>query len=788
MKRFFFSMSICTSLIMNIAAQTLPQLGKDPVDKVINAMTLNEKVMLLKGTGMTGMTGGNAAVGETQNLVPGAAGTTTPLPRLGIPAIVLADGPAGLRIQPKRPDDPGTYYCTAFPIGTLLASTWNVEAVEQVGKAMGNEVLEYGVDVLLAPALNIHRNLLCGRNFEYYSEDPLIAGKIAAAYVKGIQSNGVGTSIKHFAGNNQETNRTGNDIRISQRALREIYLKGFEIAVKEAQPWTVMTSYNKINGTYTSESRALVTDILRSEWGFKGTVMTDWFGGKNPPAQMHAGNDLLMPGIPVQANAIEEAVKNGTLSEADVDANVKRVLSLIVNAPHFKKYHYSNKPDLKAHAVVARESAAEGMVLLENNAATLPIKSEVKQVAAYGITSYDWIAGGTGSGDVNRAYTVSLVHGLSNAGYTLDEGIKNTYEKYIATEKEKNKPDQSNPFANFLPKKRILEMVPETTDLATQVAANDIAVITLGRTSGEFFDRKIDEDFQLSDAEHKLVESICAAYHKAAKKVVVVLNIGGVIETASWKELPDAILLAWQTGLEGGNSVADILSGKVTPSGKLPMTFPVNYMDAASSSNFPHDYTPDMKNIMSSMVGNVPEHDPVRNVDYTVYEEDIYVGYRYFDTFGKPVSYPFGYGLSYTSFSFNKASVKEDNGKFTISVTIKNTGKMTGKEVAELYISAPIVDYPAKPGKELKAFAKTRLLQPGEEQILIMDLSLQDLASFNDKMSAWVADAGNYNIQIGPSSQDTRQHLTLKVSSKTTTERVHDVLKPEEKIMVLTKK
>jgi beta-glucosidase len=776
---------LTTCFAITSIAQETPQLGKDPIDKVVKSMTLDEKATLLIGTGMSVTNNVSAAIGETQNLVPGAAGSTNPIPRLGIPAIVFADGPAGLRIKPTRQNDANTYYCTAFPVATLLAATWNLNLVEQVGKSIGNEVLEYGVDVLLAPALNIHRNPLCGRNFEYYSEDPVIAGKIAAAYVRGVQSNGVGTSIKHFAVNNQETNRSGNDARISQRALREIYLKGFEIVVKEANPLTLMTSYNKINGTYASESYSLINEILRKDWGFKGTVMTDWFGGKNAPAQVHAGNDLLMPGRKIQSDAIIEAVKNGTLNVVDVDANVKRILSLILDSPRFKKYKYTNKPDLKAHANVTRESATEGMILLKNSKNTLPLKLGGKKIAVYGNTSYDFIAGGTGSGDVNRAYTISLVDGLSNAGFTLDQRIKAGYEEYIKTEKAKIKPDTVNRLAIYFPKVKIDEKILDQNELIAQVAANDLAIITLGRSSGEFVDRKLENDFMLSENENKLIANVCNAYHKAGKKVVVILNCGGVIETTPWKELPDAILLAWQAGQEGGNSVADILSGKVTPSGKLPMTFPVNYMDAASSANFPYDYIGDAKSVGSSLKGDQLKHDPVNKVDYTNYEEDVYVGYRYFDTFKKQVSYPFGYGLSYTTFSFNNASIKMENGKYNVSISVKNTGKVAGKEVAQLYISAPASGDISKPAKELKAFSKTKLLQPNEEQTLTMTFNMKDLSSFNDKESAWITDAGTYQVLIGSSSRDIKQRLQFNIASKVVTEKVHNVMKPIDKIQTL---
>ena len=746
-------LAMSAAAVLSCAPKGDPQLGKDSLDKVVAAMTLEEKAHLVIGTGMAGSSGEAPVVGETRNLVPGAAGTTYPIPRLGIPAIVLADGPAGLRINPLREGDANTYYCTHFPIGTLLASTWNTELVEQVGQAIGNEVLEYGTDVLLAPALNIHRNPLCGRNFEYYSEDPVVSGKTAAAYVRGVQSNGVGTSIKHYALNNQETNRMKNDVRVSPRAVREIYLKGFEIAVKESQPWTVMSSYNFVNGVYTSESKDLQTTMLRDEWGFKGMVMTDWFGGADAAAQMWAGNDMLQPGRPGQFEDIVEGVRSGRLSEADLDRNVRRVLELIVKSPRFKGYEFSNKPDLKAHAAVTRQSAVEGMVLLENNG-VLPLASEISRVAVFGTTSYDFIAGGTGSGNVNRAYTVSLLEGLRNAGYAIDAELEKTYTKYIKEETERLNPKSDDPMAMFMPKIRAGEFVPSAGLLDKMVRANDVAIITLGRNSGEFFDRKV-ADFTLTEQESGMIEAVCAAFHKADKKVVVILNVGGVIETASWKNMPDAVLLAWQAGQEGGNSVADVLKGVANPSGKLTMTFPVRYEDHASSRNFPID-------MAFGMFGKDKDAEPQRNVDYTEYEEGIYVGYRWFDKQGLEVSYPFGYGLSYTRFEWSEASVKSSRGETAVSVKVTNTGKIPGKDVVELYVAAPQGELD-KPVKELKAYAKTRELQPGESQLVTLKVKNSELASYDESASAWVTDAGHYDFMLGSSSRDIRATLCAEI-------------------------
>ena len=783
MKTMFFALGMA-ALVMGCTGADKVTKNTLNQEEVMAKLSLEDKAHFVIGVGMAGFSGDDAVIGATKSLVPGAAGTTYPLDSLGIPAVVLADGPAGLRIDATREGDSATYYCTHFPIGTLLASTWNTQLVEEVGQAIGEEVKEYGADVLLAPALNIMRNPLCGRNFEYYSEDPVVAGKTASAYITGVQKNDVGTSIKHFAANNQETNRMNTDAHISQRALREIYLKGFEIAIKESKPWTVMTSYNYINGIYTSESKDLVQTLLRDEWGYEGTVMTDWFGGKDGAKQMWAGNDMLQPGKKEQFDSIVAGVKSGKLDEADLDRNVKRILNLVEKSPRFQGYQYSNKPDLEAHAAVTRQSAAEGMVLMKNNE-TLPLKESVKNVALYGCTSYDFIAGGTGSGNVNHAYVVSLLDGLKNGGYTVSDELKTAYEKYIADCKEARKKEieelakkdkQAAMLASFMPGTLPAEKQFTAEELAAQAEASDVALITIGRISGEFLDRKA-ADFNLNASEMKLIQQVCEVYHKAGKQVVVLLNIGGVIETASWKELPDAILCAWQAGQEGGNSVVDVLSGKQSPSGKFTMTWPIKFTDAYSSKNFPIDEDPKIDMLNQGQKGTK------KNVDYTDYEEDIYVGYRYFDSFGVPVSYPFGFGLSYTTFEYSDAKIAEKGDAYEVTVTVKNTGKLEGKEVVELYISAPDNKAANKPAKELKAFAKTKQLKPGESETLTLTVKAADLASFDEAASAWVVAEGEYQFLVAASAQDIKATLTANAKAQQT--KANDVMKPQVQMNLL---
>lgn len=751
------------ALSVTMTAQTAPQLNANNIEEVIKAMTLEEKAQLLVGGGNDGFVGSGAMLGHQKKFVPGAAGTTVAIPRLGIPATVQCDGPAGVHIDAHREGDSRNYYATGFPVGTCLASTWNTDLVRKVGEAIGNETLEYGCDVVLGPGMNLHRNPLCGRNFEYYSEDPVVTGLMGTAFVLGVQSQGVGVSAKHFAVNSQESDRTRVDERLSQRALRELYLKGFEMMVRKSNPWTIMSAYNKVNGVYAQGNKDLLTNILRNDWGYKGIVETDWIGKREDlpvEQEVAAGNDLLMPGYPAQVKDIVNAVKSGKLDINDVDRNVRRMLEYIVKTPRFKGYKYSGEPDLKAHAAITRQSSTEGMVLLKNNAA-LPIRG-LKTVALFGVNSYDFMSGGLGSGAVNVGYSVDMVTGLKNIGVATTPQLTEIYQNYVKYAKAKLKADK-NPMMWFLnqgqPKLDEIDITERC--VANEEPKADAAIITIGRQAGEGMDRQINGEFNLSKTEQDMIFRVSDAFHAKGKKVIVIINSGSVMETASWRDRVDAILVAWQPGIEGGNSVADILTGKVNPSGKLTMTWPIAATDHPSTANFAKEY--DMytyKNMEGWGKGNIP------GVDFSNHEEDIYVGYRYFDTFKKDVAYPFGFGLSYTTFEMGKPSVKANGKNIEVSVTVKNTGKVAGKQVAQVYVTAPKGAY-EKPAKELKAFGKTRELKPGESQTLKMTLEKRDLASFDEANSQWKVDAGNYLFQVGTDVESIKGTATLKVAEYT---------------------
>ena len=776
-----------------------PQLRADNIDEVLKAMTLEEKAKLLVG-GANNFFGTGAVVGGEADLVAGAAGTSPAIPRLGIPATVLTDGPAGVRIDPTRKGTDKTYYATAFPIGSCLASTWNTELVSKVGEAIGNETKEYRCDVILGPGMNLHRNPLCGRNFEYYSEDPLLTGKIAAAYINGVQSQGAGVSAKHFAVNSQETDRTSVDERVSQRAARELYLRGFEIAVRESNPWTIMASYNKVNGEFSMGNHDLLTKILRDDWGFKGIVMTDWIGireGLPTTREVQAGNDLMEPGQPAQVQEIIEGVKSGKLDIKDVDRNVHRMLEYIVKTPSFHQYPASNAPDFKAHAAITRQSAAEGIVLLKNNGtlpwnsqlstlrSALPLRSAknsqlIKTVALFGENSYDFFSGGTGSGCVHPPYIVDMLQGLENAGIKSSPVLTDIYRKYIEYAKVKFQAER-HPAKwyqlEMFGQQKYPEIAISPIAINNEVKAADAAIITIGRQAGEGVDRDIDTEFNLIPEERALIVDVCNAFHQAGKPVIVIINSGSVIETASWSGYPDAILCAWQPGMEGGNSIADLLTGKVNPSGKLTMTWPIAATDHPSTKNFPGNV--DFYSF-KEMHGSKA---PISGYTYTNHDEDIYVGYRYFDTFNREVAFPFGYGLSYTTFELSKPTVKvKGKDAVEVSVTVKNTGKVSGKEVAQVYVQAP-AGILEKPAQELKAFAKTRELKPGESQTLTMTIPVRDLASFDESASQWLTEAGTYTFRIGFSSRDIK--ATLPLALKEYTEKTTNALAPQQPLNLL---
>lgn len=784
------------------ASVVLPQLGRAPLRAVVAALSDSEKVRLVVGRGLIlpegmptnmlppGMQGGARSPDDRALRLPGSAGETHAVLRLGIPAITLADGPAGVRIDPIRkgangkPDSSRTYYATAFPVGTLLASSWDTALVRRVGVSFGEESRDYGVDVLLMPGMNLHRNPLGGRNFEYYSEDPLVTGLIASAMVDGLQSAGVGASVKHFVANEQEFNRMRINSAIGERALRELYLRPFQTVVRNAKPWTVMSSYNLVNGVHTAENRELLNDILHGEWGFDGLVMSDWFGGEDPVAMVNAGNDLVMPGTGAQETALRAALASGTLSRTALDASVTRVLELVLRSNSFRAVAASERPDLRAHAAVARQAAAESMVLLRNESVgsgaaarpALPLAAG-QTVAAFGNTTYDPIAGGTGSGNVNRAYTISVAQGLDAAKAPIDTLVSGAYARYLATARLKLPPTGQMNF--FAPPPPIVEMVPDASIVSQASERADVGLITLGRIAGEGSDRKVNDDFALNTSERALIEQVSTAFHARGKRVVVVLNIGGPIEIASWRGQVDAILLAYQPGQEGGHAIADVLLGTVNPSGRLATLFPMTYDDIPYAVDFPGRVRAGAAAPTNPMSGQASDN---------TYNEGIFVGYRYASTFGKAPAYAFGYGLSYTTFRTSGLQVTGAPtvaaGSMTVKVTVTNAGTVAGREVAQVYVTAPhgALD---KPERELRAFAKTGVLAPGASQTLTFRLSAADIASFEPSASAWVAEAGTYTVRVANSSAVEGVSTTFAVAKRIMVERTRHLVAPTAPIAEL---
>jgi len=618
----------------------------------------------------------------------------------------------------------------------MLASTWDPEIVEEVGRAIGVKASYNGIDILLAPGLNIHRRPLCGRNFEYFSEDPLLSGLMAASYVMGVQSTGIIATPKHFVANDQEVNRYIIETVVIERALREIYLKPFEIVVKRASPGAIMTSYNKLNGKYTSQNPWLLEKILREEWGFRGIIMTDWGAGDNPVEQVNSGIDLIMPGGDTYYNRLLEGAKKGELDLKALDQRVERLIELINRITKTKDERRITSIDLSKHAEIAYKAASEGAVLLKNDLETLPLK-EGMRIAIFGTGQFETLKSGMGSGHNHSRYTISIYEGLKSSGLIVDEEISNIYEKYVLEKKGKEYLEKLYK-DEIYPERLSQDIVPEKL-ISRSADRNDVGIIVITRISGEGWNRKLaGGDFYLAYDERTLIEKVSREFRRRNKRVVAILNIAGPIEIYSWRDLVDAILLIWLPGQEAGRVIADLLLGRITPSGKLPITFPRDWSTTPVARN-PECYP-----------GTPPE-----NPSRVIYCEDTYVEYRYYDTFGVEPAYEFGYGLSYMEFRYRDFNVKIAGDRIEVRFIIENAGKYPGREVAQIYIKGPGIIL-SRPEQELNGFKKTKLLKSGESEEIYITIDLKDLAIYHPDKKVWIVERGWYEVRVGASSRDIR--------------------------------
>jgi len=650
-------------------------------ENIIRRMTLEQKCALLSG-----------------------ADTFRTLGTKDVPSIWLSDGPHGLRKQEGASDHLGLHpsrKATCFPTATTIANSWNEQLGEEIGRALGAEAAEQQVAVVLGPGLNMKRNPLCGRNFEYFSEDPFLAGKLAAAYVRGIQEKGVSACPKHFAVNNQELRRMATDSIVDERTLREIYLTGFEIAVKEGKPGCIMTSYNKVNGTYANENEHLLVDILRGEWGYDKAVVTDWGGSNDHALGVKCGSTLEMPAPGLDSvRELMAAVKSGKITEFDVDARVDELITLVLDAQ--PALQSAQPADMAAHHALARRAAAESIVLLKNEENLLPL-AEGTKVVLIGDFAFDPRYQGAGSSVVNAAQVESLV-----------EEIKSTGLDCIGTAKGYERSGAAN-----------AALVQEAAALAAHAG---VALLCLGLT-------ELDESEGLDRPHMKLADNQIAllnAVREKAKKVVVLFHAGSAVEMP-WLDKCDAMLHAALGGQAGASAMLDALTGRVNPSGKLAETWPLCYEDTPSLHHFGGDGV---------------------NVEY---REGPFIGYRYYQKAGKPVLFPFGHGLSYTSFAYENLTADETGA----ALTIRNTGSCAGAEVVQLYVRKPDSKLPM-PAQELKGFAKV-FLQPGEAKEIRIPLDDKAFRCWNVRTNRWEVEGGPYEIRIGASAEDIRLIASVSV-------------------------
>jgi beta-glucosidase len=661
------------------------------LESIISQMTLEEKAALCTGA---------------------SAWTTTPIERLGVPELTCSDGPHGIRRQPDVQEmGQKSLPATCFPTYSCLASSWDVEMIGKVGQALAEECVALNVDVMLGPGVNMKRSPLGGRNFEYFSEDPYLAGELAAAIINGVQSKGVGTSIKHFAVNSQEFQRFTISAEIDERTLREIYLPAFEKAVKQAKPWTVMCSYNKVNGTFASEHHHLLTEILKNEWGFEGLVVSDWGAVRDRVAALKGGLDWEMPGPQERhVKAVVEAVRSGELDEAILDEAVRRILRIVFMSRQTPK---GGTFDVNAHHEIAHQAACEGMVLLKNNG-ILPLQSP-HHIAVIGHAAESAHFQGGGSSHINPTRVAVPFNELKSQAGNAELSYAEGYPS-------------DNSFRQ--------DLIAQAVSLATVA---DVAVLYIALPSfieSEGYDRK---DLNLTKQQVALIQSVAAVQ----PNTVVVLNNGSPVVMSEWLDGVAAVLEGYMMGQAGGEAIADILYGKVNPSGKLAETFPPRLTDTPTLINWPGDS------------GKVR------------YGEGLYIGYRYYDARELPVLFPFGYGLSYTTFAYSNPRVSASSFKdvdgVTVSVDVTNTGKVAGKEIVQVYVHDHASSL-SRPQKELKGFAKVRLL-PGETKTVAIKLDFRAFAFYHPVHQKWVAEEGAFEILIGASATDIRHTMTVDLQS-----------------------
>ena len=638
------------------------------------------------------------------------------IPRLGLPSIMLTDGPHGLRKAAERNHSGLSVNlpATCFPTASALASSWDIDLLREVGVALGAESAAADVAVLLGPGMNIKRHPLCGRNFEYFSEDPLLSGHLAAAMIDGIQTQGVGACVKHFAANDQEHRRMVVDVIADERTLREIHLRSFGIAIKRSQPWTVMCAYNRINGIYCSENDWLLNGVLRRDWGFEGAVMTDWGAANDRVRGIEAGDDLEMPSSGgVNDRRVVAAVRRGELAESVLDRSVARVVELVLKS--LERPAPASSPATADHHALARRAAAEGAVLLKNDDNALPLPRDA-HIAVIGAFAKEPRYQGTGSSRVTPTRLDCAFDAMRNV---IGDDAAHPLLYAAGYDPERSAPD------------------PRLIDEARTAAAEaDIAVVFAGLPSvfeSEGFDRA---HMRLPEQHDRLIEAVCAAN----PNTVVVLANGAPVEMP-WADSPKAILEAYLGGQAGGPAVADILFGRHTPCGKLAETFPLRQADIPSDQWFPGAN---------------------RQVQY---REGLYVGYRYFDSFRRPVLFPFGHGLSYTRFDYEDLHVTGHEGQpYRVALTLTNAGEIDGAEIVQVYVHRVDVSRPYRPEQELHAFHKVAL-EAGESRALTIELDRETFAFYNVEAGDWTTAPGEYEIRVGASSRDIRLRQRLVVDS-----------------------